>query len=112
MASGYILSRVVDNVENVICHRERTEARDPFLSSHATETFKPFANELTLIANDFTNTYITVGMARNFAFIRENALTNNQIGATERIRPDEKVPRGNKSTTGVYAVSSLWSKSE
>lgn len=76
------------------------------------ETFKPFTNELTLIANDFTNRHITVGMSRNFTFIRENALTNNRIGATERVRPDEKVPRGNKLTTGVCAVSSLWSKSE
>lgn len=62
------------------------------------ETFKSFANELTLIANDFANAYITVGMFRNFAFIRENALTNNRIGASERVRSDEKVPRGNKLT--------------
>lgn len=43
-------------------------------------------------------------MSRNFAFIRENALTNNRIGANERVRPDEKVPRGNKLTTGVRNV--------
>jgi len=65
-----------------------------------------------LIANNFANTYIIVEMSRNFAFIRENALTNNRIGANERVRPDEKVPCGNKLTTGVYAMSSLWSKSE
>lgn len=94
--------------------KERRLCSDRFcfnFSRHA-GTIKSFVNELTLIANGSASACITVGMPRNFAFIRENALTNNRIDVNKRFELDEKVSRGNKLTTGVYAMSSLSSKSE
>lgn len=93
---------------------EGTEPGDRFRFTFSRDagTIKSFVNELTLIANGFASACITVGMPRNFAFIRENALTNNRIDVNERFELDEKVSRGNKLMTGVYAMSSLSSKSE
>lgn len=93
-------------------YHEEAKGSSLYLFTRQRHTIKSFANELTLIARGFTSAYITVGMPRNFAFIRENALTNNRIGASKRVKLDEKVSRGNKLTTGVYAMSSLSVESE
>lgn len=98
LANGYLFSRVTDNApldEDRPCEGTERETRDRFRFTFSRDagTIKSFVNELTLIANDFASACITVGMPRNFAFIRENAPTNNRIDVNERSEPDEKVSR-------------------